>query len=67
MLSMIHRAMPSRCPSTSVALGGPPEWKTESFALKGAWFANSQNGKADFRVVVTTSGRFYLRRVACGA
>src|SRR5260370_29051317 len=46
-----------------VQLDGSRGWKTARFAIKGARFANSQNGGADFRVMVTTAGRFYLKRV----
>jgi WD40 repeat protein/tetratricopeptide (TPR) repeat protein len=47
-----------------VQLDGSRGWKTARFALKGARFANSQNGRADFRFLVTTAGRFYLKRVS---
>jgi WD40 repeat protein/formylglycine-generating enzyme required for sulfatase activity/tetratricopeptide (TPR) repeat protein len=47
-----------------VQLEGSRGWKTARFTIKGARFANSQNGRADFRVAVATAGRFYLKRVS---
>ena len=47
-----------------VPLDGRGVWKTARFALKGARFANSQNGRADFRFLAATAGRFYLKRVS---
>jgi formylglycine-generating enzyme required for sulfatase activity/tetratricopeptide (TPR) repeat protein len=47
-----------------VQFDGSSGWKTARFALKGARFANSQNGRADFRVMVRTAGRFCLKRLS---
>jgi WD40 repeat protein/tetratricopeptide (TPR) repeat protein len=47
-----------------VQLDGSRGWQTAQFAITGARFANSQNGRADFRILVTSAGRFYLKRVA---
>jgi tetratricopeptide (TPR) repeat protein len=47
-----------------VQLDGLRGWRTARFALIEARFANSQNGRADFRVMVSTAGRFYLKRVS---
>jgi formylglycine-generating enzyme required for sulfatase activity/WD40 repeat protein/tetratricopeptide (TPR) repeat protein/tRNA A-37 threonylcarbamoyl transferase component Bud32 len=47
-----------------VDFAGSEGWKTARFELKEARFASSQNGGADFRVVVATPGRFCLKRVS---
>jgi hypothetical protein len=49
-----------------VQLDGSRGWKTARFALKRARFANSQNGRADFRVSAETAGHLYLKRVSVG-
>ena len=48
----------------SVTLVRSTEWKTASFTLMDARFANSQNGSADFRFEVTTNDRFYFKRIS---
>jgi formylglycine-generating enzyme required for sulfatase activity/tetratricopeptide (TPR) repeat protein/tRNA A-37 threonylcarbamoyl transferase component Bud32 len=48
----------------SVHFAGSEGWKTARFELKEARFASSQNGGADFRVVVAIPGRFCLKRVS---
>ena len=46
----------------SVSLQGTLAWRTNSFRLPGAHLNNSQNGGADFRIVVNADP-FYVRRV----
>jgi hypothetical protein len=45
------------------SLTGARQWKTARFTLKNARFANSQNGRSDFRVEVEGEG-LSLRRVS---
>jgi hypothetical protein len=39
-----------------IALQSDRKWKTARFKIKGAYFANSQNGGADFRLVAEAGG-----------
>lgn len=52
----------SRSPET-VDLTGSGSWATATFSLPGARLLNSQNGAADFRLVIDADD-FFLRRVA---
>ncbi|HVC93939.1 MAG TPA: hypothetical protein VND64_09620, partial [Pirellulales bacterium] len=48
----------------SVQFQGSKGWKTARFAIKEARFGNSQNARADFRFLVSPTGRFYIKRVS---
>jgi len=46
----------------SVLLRGANEWRTATFRVRGATFANSQNGSSDFRICARPP-ELYVRRV----
>lgn len=54
--SAYHRA------TGSFVLRGSETWRTATFRARGATFANSQNGRSDFRILVKPP-ELYVRRV----
>jgi len=47
----------------SISLANTNQWKAHTFSIGDAYFANRQNGGADFRLVKPGGGYFYIDQV----